>query len=257
MRSIIIMAALVAAAVPLAPAAAQTMRGYVSGPTRLYSGPLRDYPSIRILRRGTTVNVQGCLRDWTWCDVTYRGERGWVAGNALRVSYGGRRRGLAANMGIGITTFSFGTYWDNHYQGRRFYGQRQRWQSQTDNAYRPEWGDREQRQTKAKDRNRGRPRDRRPNEGQHGKNMHSDNRQIEQQRSRAQGLDERRDASTVPQYTAEPYRFPDHSAATVKPYHQSLELGAAVTANKRDGTRSAQGPDRGPDQANAAGHSQH
>lgn len=245
MRSIITLAALVAAALPLAPASAQSMRGYVSGPTRLYSGPLRDYPSVRILRRGTMVSVQGCLRDWTWCDVVYGRDRGWVAGNALRITYQGRRRGLAGNMGIGVTTFSFGTYWDNHYQGRRFYGQRQRWQSQSDNAYRPEWGEREQRQNRDIDPNRGRNRDRRQNQGQHGNNRHSDSRQVEDQQRLAEQRDERRDSSAIPRYTGEPYRFPDHGAGAVQPKRQPLTFGPAATPGTGESARSAQGPDLG------------
>lgn len=209
MRSILTLAALVAAGVPLAPAAAQTMHAYTAGATRLYSGPLRDYPSVRTLRRGTMVSLQGCLRDWTWCDVTYRGTRGWIAGNALRVRHDGRRRGIAAGMGIGVTTFTFGSYWDNHYRGQRFYGQRQRWQSQYDNAYRPEWGEREQHRNEGTDRNRGRNHDRRQSEGQHGQDLHSDNWQIEGQ--------PRRDHAALPGSSAEPYHLPNYGERTAQP----------------------------------------
>lgn len=197
MRSIITLAALIAAAVPLAPAIAQSMHATTSGPTRLYSGPQRDYPSVRTLRRGSMVNLQGCLRDWSWCDVTYRGERGWIAGDALRIRHDGRRRGIASGMGIGVTTFAFGSYWDNHYQGRRFYGERQRWQSQYDSGYRPEWGEREQRRDENS--NRGRMHDRRQSEGQHGQDQRSDNRMGEDQ--------QRRDHAAMPRHgdrTAQP-----------------------------------------------------
>jgi uncharacterized protein YraI len=183
MRPILILAALVAAAVPLAPAAAQTMRGYTTGSTRLYSGPLRDYPSVRYIRGGAMVSVHGCLRDWTWCDVTYRADRGWIAGNALRMRQNGRRRGVGDGMGIGVTSFLFGTYWENNYQGRRFYGERQRWQSQYDSAYRPEWGAREQRRDEGTGSTRGQIRDRRGSEGQHGQDLRGSNRQAgDQQR---------------------------------------------------------------------------
>jgi len=144
MRSFITMAALVAAALPLTSASAQTMRGYTSVATRLYAGPLRDYPTVRYVRRGVRVSVHGCLRDWSWCDVTYRYNRGWIAGSALRVSHDGRRRGLAADLGIGVISFSFGSYWDNYYRGRSFYSERPRWQTQYETGYRPEWGDRDQ-----------------------------------------------------------------------------------------------------------------
>ena len=220
MRSIISLVALAATAVPLAPASAQTMQGTVSGATRLFSGPLSDYPRIRTLRRGAMINVLGCLRDWSWCDVTYRGDRGWIAGNTLRIRHDGRRRGVGSGMGIGVTTFSFSTYWDSHYRGRRFYGERQRWQSQSDNAYRPEWGAREQRRDEDTDRDRGRNRDRGQGEGQHGQDLRSDNRQIEQQQYRAREGNERQDVSTIPDYTDAPYRFPDHGSAGAQPKPQ-------------------------------------
>jgi uncharacterized protein YraI len=143
MRSIITLAALVAAVLPITAASAQTMRGYTVRATRLYSGPLRDYPTVRYVRRSAAVQVYGCLRDWSWCDVTYRANRGWIAGDALRVSHEGRRQGLAANLGIGVISFSFGSYWDTHYRSRSFYNDRPRWQTQYESGYRPEWGDRD------------------------------------------------------------------------------------------------------------------
>lgn len=256
MRSMITLAALVAAALPLSSATAQTMRGYTATSTRLYSGPLRDYPTVRTVRRGTVVNVYGCLRDWTWCDVTYRGNRGWIAGNALRIQYQGRRRGIGAGMGIGVTTFAFGSYWENHYQGRRFYGQRQQWQSQYDNGYRPEWGDREQRQDSESDRNRGRGRDRRQSEGQHGQDLRSDNREIEEQERRARALEVPRGAAPASPYTGVPYRFPNHSNTTAQGDRQAQQ--GAMPGNDRpgndrnDSARSSQIRDQVPDAGDPA-----
>ncbi|WP_421849927.1 SH3 domain-containing protein [Novosphingobium sp.] len=244
MRSIFTLAALLAATVPLAPAAAQSIHGYTSGPTRLYSGPLRDYPSVRTLRRGSMVNLQGCLRDWSWCDVTYRGDRGWIAGDALRISHDGRRRGIASGMGIGVTTFLFGSYWDNHYQGRRFYGERQRWQSQYDSGYRPEWGEREQRRDEGS--NRGRMHDRRQSEGQHGQDQRSDNRQGQDQ--------QRRDHASIPRSAAEPYRLPQHGerAAQPSPRNPGPGNGAANAYGRND--RMGHRPDQGTAHDDAAGH---
>lgn len=216
MRSIMTLAALVATAVPFASASAQSMRGYVSSPSRLYSGPLRDYPSVRTLRRGTPVSVLGCLRDWTWCDVTYRGTRGWIAGNALRVRHDGRRRGIGANMGVGVTTFTFGSYWDNHYRGRSFYGQRQRWQSQSGNAYRPEWGEREHRRNEGGDHHRGPNRERRQGKDSQGE---------DHRRGREQRGDQQHRPMLHPQSMAEPYRFPDQGTMPRLPDRQQSWSG--------------------------------
>ncbi len=144
MRWIMTMAAFTAATLPLAPAAAQTMHGYTERATRLYSGPLREYPSVRYVGRGAKVRMHGCLRDWSWCDVTYRANRGWIAGDDLRISHDGRRRSIAAEMGIGVISFSFGNYWDSYYRGREFYGQRNSWQTRYQTRYRPEWGERDE-----------------------------------------------------------------------------------------------------------------
>lgn len=143
MRSIITLAALVAATVPLAPAMARTMHGYAVGTTRLYAGPLQDYPSIRYVRRGAVVGVHGCLRDWSWCDVSYGANRGWIAGDSLVVSYRGRRSRVGQDIGIGVISFAFGSYWDSYYRDRDFYRDRPRWQSTYDSRYRPEWGERD------------------------------------------------------------------------------------------------------------------
>ncbi|KUR72622.1 hypothetical protein AQZ52_05110 [Novosphingobium fuchskuhlense] len=188
MRSIITLAALVAAVLPITAASAQTTRGYTVRATRLYSGPLRDYPSVRYVGRGVRVSMHGCLRDLSWCDVTYRANRGWVAGDDLRVSHDGRRQGIAADMGIGVISFTFGSYWDTHYQGRRFYGERQRWQTQYDTAYRPEWGEREQRRDENPQNNPGQYRDHEQGGGQPRMDQRQrDQRGMYQQRQNPRG----------------------------------------------------------------------
>jgi uncharacterized protein YraI len=227
MRSIVTLAALVAIAVPLAAASAQS----VSGPARLYSGPLRDYPSVRTLRRSTPVRVLGCLRDWTWCDVTYRSTRGWIAGNALRVRHDGRRRGIGANMDVGVTTFTFGPYWENHYRGGSFYGQRQRWQSQSDNAYSPEWGERVQRRNEGADHDRG------PNREQRGDQQHR--------------------PMLGPQSIAEPHRFPDQATMPRLPDRQQSWSGPRSSGDTGIDIPGVTATIQNPAQANIAGRPQH
>jgi len=200
MRSIVTLAALFAAVLPISAASAQTTRGYTVRATRLYSGPLRDYPSVRYVQRGVRVNLHGCLRDWSWCDVTYRANRGWVAGVDLRISHDGRRQGIAADRGIGVISFTFGSYWDTHYQGRRFYGQRQRWQTQYDTAYRPEWGEREQRRDEQPRNNRGQNRDRRQGAERNGDQQQGEVRRRPGTQGQHQGYDAQH--RTLPQRAA-------------------------------------------------------
>ncbi len=144
MRKYVLTAALVAAVLPVTPAMARPAQGYTVRSTMLQAGPDRDYPTVRRLRANVGVTVYGCLRNWSWCDVDYRYDRGWVRGRDIAVSYRGRRSSIQPYMGIGILSFMFGTYWDNHYRSRPFYSERPRWEQQYNTNYRPEWGPRHQ-----------------------------------------------------------------------------------------------------------------
>jgi len=138
MRKYLLTAALVAAAVPLSPALAREMSGFVVRSTVMRAGPDYDYPAVQRLRRDAGVTVHGCLRDWNWCDVSNRYDRGWIARQDIVVNYQGRRRGITAYLGIGILSFSFGNYWDSYYRSRPFYSQRSRWeQHYNGGGYRP------------------------------------------------------------------------------------------------------------------------
>jgi len=124
----------------------RTFTGYMLRQSWLRAGPDYDYPSLRRLSRNTQVSVYGCLRDWSWCDVSYRRDRGWVPGRDIAASYQGRRRSIntiAPYLGIGILSFSFGIYWDDHYRDRTFYRERDRWERQYNQNYRPSWGPRQ------------------------------------------------------------------------------------------------------------------
>lgn len=134
--------------------------GYMLRRSWMRAGPDHDYPALRRLASGTQVSVHGCLRDWSWCDVSYRRDRGWVPGRDVAVSYQGRRRSIntiAPYAGIVILSFSFGSYWDNYYRDRTFYRERDRWERQYQQTYRPNWGPR---QDEGRDRDRDTDRDR-------------------------------------------------------------------------------------------------
>jgi uncharacterized protein YraI len=142
MRNYMLTAALVAAVLPVTPALAREMNGFVVRSTMMYAGPDYDYPAVQRLRRNSAVVVHGCLRDWNWCDVSNRYDRGWVARRDIVVSYQGRRRGISAYLGLGILSFTFGNYWDSYYRSRPFYSQRPRWEQHYYDSYRPAWGPR-------------------------------------------------------------------------------------------------------------------
>lgn len=142
MRKYLLAAALVAIGLPLAPAMARQMNGYTVRTTVMRAGPDYDYPSVQRLRRDSGVTVHGCLRDWNWCDVSNRYDRGWIPRRDIVVNFQGRRRYIGSSMGIVILSFSFGNYWDNYYRSRPFYSQRPRWEQHYNNNYQPSWGPR-------------------------------------------------------------------------------------------------------------------
>jgi uncharacterized protein YraI len=112
------------------PAPAHAADGYVTGNVSLRAGPAPDYPLIALIPAGTEVDVQGCTEGWEWCDVIAYDNRGWVAGNFVEYEYQDQPVLLpayGAQIGIPIVTFVIGSYWDNHYRGRPFYRDRDRW----------------------------------------------------------------------------------------------------------------------------------
>ena len=126
--------------VPMAPAIAREMSGYTVRSAIMRAGPDTSYPMVQRMRSGVGVTVHGCLRDWSWCDVSYRYDRGWVAARNLFVDYNGRRVSIRPAMGIGILSFMFGNYWDDNYRQRAFYADRMRWGQHYGTSYRPQWG---------------------------------------------------------------------------------------------------------------------
>ena len=116
------------------PVAAQPEAGpwqaVVSRQLHLRAGPGPTYPIVAVLVPGTPVEVKGCLASYAWCDVEVDVRRGWVHGNYLEVyarEDHTRLPDVGALLGIAIIGFALHEYWRDHYRGRPFYGQRDRW----------------------------------------------------------------------------------------------------------------------------------
>lgn len=121
---------LLALAFVAVPCAAQQQVAYTAKDVHLRAGPARDYPVIAILPPGFAVAVQGCLSDYSWCDVIAGTDRGWVYAANLAYPYQGGQVPLieyGPQLGIVVTPFFFFDYWDRHYRDRPFYPHRDRW----------------------------------------------------------------------------------------------------------------------------------
>ena len=113
------------------PLAADAARGYALGGTPIFAGPGNDFPVVAQLGSGVAVNINGCVADYSWCDVSFGPNRGWVYAGDLATPYRNDRVTVVdygSRLALPIVTFSLGTYWDRHYRGRNFYGERHQWE---------------------------------------------------------------------------------------------------------------------------------
>ena len=101
----------------------------------LRAGPDRGYPLVTSVRGGSNVYVNGCLRDYRWCDVTAGANRGWVYTKNLQYTYQGRPTTIYGNgptLALPVISFILGRYWNDNYQNRPWYRDQNRW-----NGFRP------------------------------------------------------------------------------------------------------------------------
>ena len=115
----------------LGSAAAHAERAFTVADVNMRTGPDVEFPSVDVILEGETVNIEGCLRDESWCDVSWEGGRGWVFSEYLAVEDGGR---MVALLDVGLVefripyvTFVAADYWDRYYVGRPWYRDRSRW----------------------------------------------------------------------------------------------------------------------------------
>nr|WP_255647716.1 SH3 domain-containing protein [Ensifer sp. IC4062] len=115
----------------LVPALAEAAEGFATANVNMRSGPSTRYPAVTVIPAGDPVEIHGCLADVPWCDVSFYGGRGWVAGRYVQAIYRSRRVYLEPEyyrpLGIPTVVFQFDRYWDRNYRGRDFYRDRDRW----------------------------------------------------------------------------------------------------------------------------------
>ncbi len=120
-----------AAVVLASPFAATAQEAYTTRSVNVRGGPDTTYPPVAVLWPGAPVQVMGCLDDWSWCDIVFGDDRGWVYAPYLNYVYQGRRVPFytyAPSFGVPIVTYSLRSYWDRYYRGRPFYDRRDYWE---------------------------------------------------------------------------------------------------------------------------------
>ena len=124
-------AGVLAMALSVLAGAAQAQAAYTAKSVQLRAGPGTDYPVVAILPPGLQLWVQGCLEDYSWCDVVVGSERGWVYSGNIQ-SYYDEVSGYVplyygAWFGIAAYPFFINDYWGRYYHNRPWYPQRDRW----------------------------------------------------------------------------------------------------------------------------------
>lgn len=113
---------------------ASAQNAYTSRPMNVRAGPNREYPLVAQLDAGAPLDVHGCLSDWSWCDASFGGNRGWIYAGGLSFVYQGERVPVFSygpSLGLPVIAFSLGSYWGDYYRGRPWYAQRDSWAHRT------------------------------------------------------------------------------------------------------------------------------
>ena len=115
-------------AVPLLTAQiAQAADGKLSSAVKMHAGPGTEFPDVRHLAKGLSVDIHGCLKTWDWCDITWRGNRGWVPAEAVGYRHDNETtpiKEVGPRVGVPEVTFQLHSYWDSHYNNTLWYGNR-------------------------------------------------------------------------------------------------------------------------------------
>jgi uncharacterized protein YraI len=114
------------------PAVALAAQGHATTDVNMRAGPGTEYPVVDLIPADAHIDIHGCLSDGAWCDVSWKGERGWVDSSYLDYFHNNRYVYLPEyidNIDVPIAVFSLGTYWNDYYVGEPWYGKLGYWRS--------------------------------------------------------------------------------------------------------------------------------
>lgn len=109
---------------------AQSFFGWSTVNANLRAGPDIGYPRVATIPAGARLQIFGCLDGWSWCDVQWGPNRGWISAGLVESDFGGSRVIVYDNgprLGFPFVTFGFDLYWNSHYRNRYWYRDRSRW----------------------------------------------------------------------------------------------------------------------------------
>lgn len=111
-----------------APVSAMAAPGVVRSSATLRAGPGAGFPAVDQIPSGARINILGCIRGGAWCDVSYAGERGWVAATALAYLHHRRYVYLPDHVDdVATVPFAVSGYWNSYYVGRPWYHRHRYW----------------------------------------------------------------------------------------------------------------------------------
>ncbi|WP_240535585.1 SH3 domain-containing protein [Bradyrhizobium sp. STM 3809] len=120
----LVAALLIAASTSLAEAADGLMRNSAA----MRAGPGPGFPQVSRIPAGARVTIHGCLEGGAWCDVSFAGERGWVASRALAYLYREQYVYLPEYVEyVPVAPFVLTTYWSSFYFGRPWFYRHAYW----------------------------------------------------------------------------------------------------------------------------------
>lgn len=111
-------------------ASAAAQQAYTTRQVNLRAGPDRGYPQVAYVGAGQSVYVNGCINDYRWCDITAGPNRGWAYAKFIEYPYQNRRVVIydnGATLALPIVSFILGSYWNDNYRNRPWYGQQNNW----------------------------------------------------------------------------------------------------------------------------------
>lgn len=95
------------------PQPSQAAQGYSTVDVNVRSGPGTGYSIIDTIDKNRLLDIRACTPNWTWCEVSMRGTRGWVKESQLRAVYKDRRVQISnygERLSIPAVTFNKNDY---------------------------------------------------------------------------------------------------------------------------------------------------